>query len=92
MFECYKTIITTHFFKKDKMACQSNLSFSWLLIEKCQIRGAKLKNNFFTRRKIITFYSRMEKHKIFEKKKDFLPYLVIMLAPLRDKVASLCNS
>ena len=74
------------------MTCQSDLSFSWLLIGKCQIRGAKLKNNFFTRRKIITFYSRMEKHKIFEKKKDFLPYLVIMLAPLRDKVASLCNS
>ena len=92
MFEYYKTIITTHFFKKDKMACQSDLSFSWLLIKKCQIRGAKLKNNFFTRRKIITFYSRMEKHKIFEKKKDFLPYVVIMLAPLRDKVASLCNS
>ena len=93
MFECDKTLITTHFLKKDRMKCQSDLSFSWLLIEKCQIPGAKLKNNFFTRRKIINFYSRMEKHKIFEKRnKDFLPYLVIMLAPLRNKVASLCNS
>ena len=26
-----------------------------------------MQKNFFTKRKIITFYSKMEKHKIFEK-------------------------
>ena len=32
-----------------------------------------MKKTFFTKRKITTFYSKMEKHTIFEKNKDFLP-------------------
>ena len=48
-----------------------------------------MKKNFFTKRKIITFYSKMEKHKIFKKikifyrtlsfrkNKDFLPNIIL---------------
>ena len=48
-----------------------------------------MKKKFFTKRKIITFYSEMEKHKIFEKikicyrtlsfrkNKDFLPNIIL---------------
>ena len=36
-----------------------------------------MKKNFFTKRKIITFYSKMEKHKIFEKIKIFYQTLSV---------------
>ena len=37
-----------------------------------------MKKNFFTKRKIITFYPKMEKQKIFEKKKKiFLPNAIL---------------
>ena len=36
-----------------------------------------MQKNFFTKRKIITFYSKMEKHKIFEKIKIFYETLTL---------------
>ena len=36
-----------------------------------------MKENFFTKRKIITFYSKIEKHKIFEKIKIFYQTLYL---------------
>ena len=38
-----------------------------------------MKENFFTKQKTITFYSKMEKHKIFQKNKDFLPNTILKI-------------
>ena len=38
-----------------------------------------MKETFFTKQKIITFYSKMEKHKIFQKNKDFLPNTILKI-------------
>ena len=46
-----------------------------------------MQKNFFTKRKIITFYSKMEKHKIFEKIKIFYQTLsLIMFASMFDEL------
>ena len=44
-------------------------TYSYLM--KKVIFRVKNEENIFAKRKIITFYSRMEKHKILEKKKNF---------------------
>ena len=60
------------------MRCKSDPSFSQLLlIEKSQ---GEMKKHFFTYRKIITFYSRIEKQQIFKKINNFyqpLPLKVV---------------
>ena len=53
------------------MKCKGDPSFSDLFIEKVKFEVRNDKKNLFTKRNIITFYSRKQKHEIFEKTKIF---------------------
>ena len=60
-------------FLKDQVKCKSDpASASYKF-------AVKMKKNFFTKRKNITFYSKKEKHKFFEKIKIFYQTLSLRI-------------